>query len=231
MNPFSLNNDPPENLPFHPLRGNMFRLFLENFKLILFFVPFLLLLRIGLVVGNFSLILLALLALIPAGPALAAMYDIGYQLSRQIPSFEMRGFFTSYRANWKQGTATMAIQLPLYAIMILAMMVDGERPVWMMPCLALGCYLLITFSIYSYSQIALVALPLAAIWKNALLLPMATGLTGLLLAALHLALIAAFWAWIGWMSIPFVFLGPATLVAWTSWKLFPKLEEALLRHE
>lgn len=72
---------------------------------------------------------------------------------------------------------------------------------------------------------------LAAIWKNALLLPMATGLTGLLLAALHLALIAAFWAWIGWMSIPFVFLGPATLVAWTSWKLFPKLEEALLRHE
>ena len=98
-------------------------------------------------------------------------------------------------------------------------------------CLILGLLALLEFAILAFSQVALVNLPLKKIWKNALFLIPVMGWRGLGVAALHLLFLAALYQWISVMFLLFLFLGPATLVAWTSWKLFPKLEEALLRHE
>lgn len=211
-----------------PLSGNYYRLLMDNFKLILFFVPFLVCFYIGLAAGMFSILLLGLVLLIPAGPAVAAMYDEGFQIARRIAKYECRGFFESFRGNWKQGCATMALLVPMLSGLLLSFLVTAKRPVWVVVCLALGSYLFISFAIYSFAQIALVALPLRQIWKNSMILIFVCGWRGTLVAAVQMAALAFLYQYIAYASIGVLFLGPALLIAWSAIQLFPKLEAVLV---
>lgn len=211
-----------------PLAGNLYRLLIENFKLILFFIPAVVCFYIGLVGGMFPFLLLGLVLLIPAGPAVAAMYDIGYQIARKLPKHECRTFFESVKLNWKQGIGTMAVLvLPLTALLT-SMLVTAERPAWVVVCLVVGAYLVVSFAIYAFSQIALVALPLSRIWKNSIILIFICGWKGLLVAAVQMAALVVLYEYVSYAFAAFLFLGPALLIAWSAVKLFPRLEEVLV---
>lgn len=214
---------------FGPIRSNLFRLFIDNFKMVLFFLPAVFTLYFGLALGHFGVLLLAVALLIPAGPAVAAMYDVCYQIVRQVPKHEMRPFFASYRANLRQGMATMALLVPFLGALLLSLLVTAQRPVWVIVSLLLGGWLLLCFAVYAFSQVALVALPLTSIWKNAVYLIVLGGWKGALVGAAHLAALAVLYRYMVWASFLFVFLGPALLAAWSAKLLFPRLREVLLR--
>lgn len=219
---------PQPERPRGPLAGNYYRLLMDNFKFILFFIPFMVCFYIGLAAGMFSILLLGLILLIPAGPAIAAMYDEGFQIARRVEKHECRSYFESYRSNWKQGIATMALLVPLLSVLLLSFLVTAERPVWVIVCLVLGSYLLISFTIYSFAQIALVALPLRQIWKNSLILIFVCGWRGVLVAAVQMAALALLYKFIAYAFAAVLFLGPALLITWSAIQLFPKLEAILV---
>lgn len=210
------------------LRGNYYRLLIDNFKFILFFIPALVCFYIGLAAGIFQFLLAGLILLIPAGPAVAAMYDMGYQIARELAGHERRTFFESYRLNFKQGIATMAILVPFLVVLLLSLLVIPERPVWMTVCLLVGGYGLISFAIYAFSQIALVALPLRQIWRNALIMIFIFGWKGLLVAVMQLLALAVLYSFVSYAFAAFLFLGPALLIAWSAALLFPRLNQILV---
>ncbi len=215
--------------PHGRLAGNYDRLLIDNFKLLLFLLPFLICFYIGLAAGMYAVLLIGLLLLIPAGAAVAAMYDEGFQIARRIEKRNRRGFFESCRLNWKQGCATMALLVPMMAVLLLLLLVTVERPVWVIVCLVLGGYLLISFAINSFAQIALVPLSLLQIWKNAVILIFLCGWRGLMAALMQLAALALLYEYIAYASIGLLFLGPALLITWSAMLLFPKLEVILVR--
>lgn len=211
-----------------PLAGNYHRLLMDNFKFILFFIPAFICFYIGLAAGMFPVLLLGLVMLIPAGPAVAAMYDEGYQIARRVDKHECRTFLESYRANWKQGAATMALLVPPLAALLLCLLATAQRPVWVMVCLAVSSYSLISFAIYAFSQIALVNLSLNQIWKNAVILVCLCGWRGLLVAVVQMAALVVLYEYIAYAFAAFLFLGPALLVTWSATQLFPRLETLLV---
>ena len=205
-------------------------LFLTNFKLIPFFVPSMIFLGMMLMFGGIVFLAASLLLLIPAGPALCAMYDISFQLVREVNKHEQRTFFQSYRSNFRQGTLTMAIQLPFIASVLMLLLVQTDKPIWVTVCLILGSLILTMFSILAFSQVALIDLPLKNIWKNALLLIPLTHWRSFLSAAIHLMFLMALYRWIAVTVLLFLFAGPAVLICWTAKTLWPGLEPLLI-HE
>jgi len=206
-------------------------LLLTNFKLIPFFVPSMVCLGMLLMFGGMIFLVAGLLLLIPAGPALCAMYDISFQLVREVNGYERRTFFQSYRFNFRQGAATMAIMLPVIASLLMLMLLQTDKPLWVTSCLILGGIILMMFSVLSFSQIALVDLPLKSIWKNALLLIPLTHWRCFLGAVLHLLFLMALYQWIAVTILLFLFAGPAVLICWTAKTLWPGLESLLVHEE
>lgn len=214
--------------PYHPIWSNFGFLLTTNFKLIIFFIPSLICLYTFLIVGGLVFLAAALVLLLPSGPAVCAMYDIGYQLARQVEKHERRSFFRSYRMNLGQGVATMAVQIPFIAVLLLVLLTGTERPVWVTLCLILGAVMLMMFGALAFSQVALIPLSLGKIWKNAVMLIPLCGWRGLVAAVVQLAYIAVLYQWAGVGVIFFVFVGPALLIVWSATLLWPKLEEILL---
>lgn len=225
------NPNPLEQPPYHPVWNNLMLLFLTNFKLIPFFVPSLICLCLLLLFGGMVFLAGGLLLLLPAGPAICAMYDLSFQLVREIDKHERRTFFQSYRSNFRQGIATMAVQLPFLASLLMLTLVQAEKPLWVTLCLILGSVVLMSFSILSFSQVALVALPLKEIWKNALLLIPLTHWRCLVGAAAHLVFLVVLYRWIAVTVLLFLFAGPAVLICWTAKTLWPGLEPLLVHQE
>lgn len=222
---------PGQEPPYHPIWDNFEFLFLTNFKLIPFFLPSIVALGLFLAFGGGLFLLAALLLLIPAGPAVSAMYDMSYYLIRQVPKYERRTFFRSYRANFRQGCATMAVMLPILASLLLVMMVEGDRPVWVMLCLVLGCVMLMAFAILAFSQIALAELSLTQIWKNSVLLIPLTHWRSLLPAVCQLMFLAVLYNWASVAFLGYLFLGPAMILAWSATVMWPALEQLLVKKE
>lgn len=216
---------------YHPVWSNFYDLFLTNFKLIPFFLPSLICLFLFLFLGGLVFLLAGLLFLLPAAPAIAAMYDLGYQLTREVDKHERRTFFQSYKLNCRQSMATMAVQLPFIGMLILVMLTSAERPVWITLCVMLGCILLMTFGALAFSQIALVDLPLGKLWQNAILLIPLCSWRGILVAVVQLVFIALLYQYIAVTFLLYLFAGPAVLIVWSSKTLWPKLEELLLDSE
>ena len=225
------NPNPQEQPPYHPVWNNVMLLFLTNFKLIPFFIPSIVCMGLMLMFGGMIFFAAGLLLLLPAGPAITAMYDVSYQLVREIDRHERRRFFQSYRSNFRQGIATMAIQLPFIASLLMLMLVQMEKPLWVTIFLILGGVLLMMFSILAFSQVALVDLPLKDIWKNALLLIPLTHWRSLVGALAHLVFLMALYRWIAVTVLLFLFAGPAVLICWTAKTLWTGLEPLLLSHE
>lgn len=217
--------------PYHAVWSNFGLLFVTNFKLIPFLIPSLVCLAHFLMFGGMIFFVGALVLLLPAGPAVAAMYDVGYQLSRRLDKHERRSFLESYRLNFRQGVGNMALLLPFIAYLLLLMLVQGERPVWVTLCLILGSVLVMAFAILSFSQIALVQLPLRTIWKNALYLIPVTHWRCLLGAAAQILYLAALYQWLSATFLFFLFGGPAVVICWTAKGLWPGLEPVLVREE
>lgn len=211
------------------LTGNYYRLLMDNFKLILFFVPAMVCFYVGLAAGMFSVLPLGLVLLIPAGPAVAAMYDEGFQIARRVDRYACRGFFESYRLNWKQGCEAMLLLLPMLLLLLLSMLVTAQRPVWVTVLLVIGGYLLVSFAMYSFAQIALVSLPMGQIWKNALLLIFVCGWRGVLVAAVQMVSFLILYRLIAYAFAAVLFLGPALLITWSAAELLPQLTKALVR--
>lgn len=225
------NPNPQEQPPNHPIWNNFMLLFLTNFKLIPFFVPSIICLVVLLLFGGIIFLAAGLLFLIPAGPAICAMYDISFQLVREVNRHERRTFFQSYRSNFLQGTVTMTILLPVIASLLMLMLIQTDKPLWVTICLILGSMILMMFSILAFSQIALVDLPSKSIWKNALLLIPLTHWRCFLGAAMHLIFLVALYRWIAVTVLLFLFAGPAVLICWTAKTLWPGLEPLLVHEE
>lgn len=219
---------PDAELSYHPIRSNFMDLFLANFKLIPFFLPSIVLLLSFLITGALLYLAGGLLLLIPAAPAVTAMYDLGYQLTREIPKHERRGFWGSYRMNFRQSSATMAVQLPLWAMLVIVLIAGTERPAVITLCVVLGCLMLLAFSILSFSQIALVDLSLRKIWKNAVMLIPLCPLQALGTALVQLLFIAMLYKYIAVTFLFYLFAVPTLLIVWSAKTLWPKLEELLL---
>ena len=219
---------PDAELPYHPIRSNFMELFLSNFKLIPFFLPSIVLLLSFLITGALLYLVSGLLMLIPAAPAVTAMYDYGYQLTREVPKHERRGFFKSYRMNFIQSAATMAIQLPIWAMLLIILIAGTERPAVITLCVVLGCLMLLAFSVLAFSQIALVNLPLGKIWKNAVMLIPLCPLQALGTALAQLLCLWMLYRYIAVTFLLFLFGGPALLIVWSAKTLWPRLEELLL---
>lgn len=220
---------PDAEPPYHPVWSNFMELFLANFKLVPFFLPSIVLLISFLITGALLYLAAGLLLLVPAAPAVTAMYDYGYQLTREIPKHERRGFFKSYRLNFKQSAATMAVLLPVWAMMLIILIAGTERPALITLCVLLGCLMLMAFSVLSFSQIALVDLPLTKIWKNAIMLIPLCPLQSLGTALLQLLFLAALYQYIAVTLLFYLFAVPTMLIVWTCSTLWPKLEALLLR--
>lgn len=235
MSLFSKQNSPPPppngTEEYHPLWSNFELLFLTNFKLIPFFMPSIVAMGLFLAFGGGLFLLAALVLLLPAGPAVCAMYDLSYQLCREVPKHERRGFFASYRLNLKQGIGTMAVQLPVILLLLMLLLIQGEKPLWVTLCLILGSLMVMAFSVLAFSQAALVELPLGRIWANALYLIPLTHWRSLIPAAVHLLYLAVLYQWMGWAFLMYLFLGPAMLIAWSANILWPALESILIRGE
>lgn len=224
--------EPPPDAepPYHAVWSNLGLLFLTNFKLIPFFVPSLICLYLLLLLGGMIFLVGGLLLLLPAGPAITAMYDVSYQLARKVGKHKRRSFLQSYRSNFRQGVVTMAVQLPFIGYLLLLLLMP-EKPPWVTLCLLLGGVALMAFSILAFSQVALVELPLGSLWKNALLLIPLTHWRVLAGAAAHLLYLAALYQWVAATFLFFLFLGPAMLICWTAKTLWPGLEPLLVRQE
>lgn len=218
---------PDRDPVYHPIWNNLIPLVFTNLSFILFFLPTLICLYLFLMTGGLIFLAGGLLLLIPAGPAVAALYDNGYQIVREIPKPARRGFFASYRANFAQGCGAMAVLLPLLALLVFPL-VAQEKPVWVTVCLLLSLYLTILFAALAFSQIALVALPLKQILKNSLLLPVGMGWRGLLVPAAQLLFFALVYRYIAWGFLFLLILGPAVLLTWSCKLLWPKLKALLL---
>lgn len=220
---------PPNAEPaYHPIWSNFGFLFLTNFKLIPFFLPSMILLGFFLVFGGLLFLVGALLLLIPAGPAVTAMYDVGYQLVRELPKYESRTFWQSYRSNFRQGAVNMAVMLPVIMLLMLLMLTEAEKPLWVTLCLMLGNVILTAFSALSFSQIALVELPLGKIWKNAVLMIPLTRWRAIAAALAQIAFLAVLYQWVSVAFLMYLFAGPALLLAWSAHILWPSLEELLI---
>lgn len=213
---------------YHPIWSNFSELFLTNFKLIPFFLPSLILLFCFLFFGGLVFLAGGLLLLLPAGPAVAAMYDQGYQLTRRMDKHERRTFFQSYKLNLRQGIANMAVQLPFAAMLVIISFAEVERPVWVNLCVILGAVLLMAFGVFSFSQIALVDLSLKEIWKNSVFLIPMTTWRAIAAGVAQLLFILIFYQYIAVTFLLYLFGGPALLIVWSSMILWPRLEELLL---
>lgn len=226
-----LTNSPVPPERYHPVWSNFEAIFLNNFKLIPFFLPSIV--SFGLFLGYGGLLFFAgaLVLLIPAGPAVCAMYDVSYQFARELPGYERRGFFKSYRMNFRQGAATMAVMTPVIALLLMLLLTEAEKPLWVTLCLILGGLMLMAFGILAFSQVALVALPVGQIWKNALLLIPLTHWRCLVPAAMHLVFLAVLYQWMAVAFLLYLFLGPAMLIAFSAHLLWPRLEQVLLDGE
>lgn len=219
---------PVTDLPYSPVRSNFMELIVTNFKLIPFLLPSLILLMAFLFSGGLIFLAGALLLLLPAAPAVVAMYDMGYQLTREVPRYERRGFLQSYKLNFWQSAGAMAVQLPFIAMTVIITFATEERPVWVSLCVILGSVLLMAFGAISFSQIALVDLPLAKILKNAIFLIPLTKWRAVLAGAVQLAFILLLCQYIAVTILLFLFAGPAVLITWSAKILWPSLEETLL---
>lgn len=219
---------PDAELPYGPIRSNFMDLFLTNFILVPFFLPSIVLLVSFLITGALLYLVGALLLLIPAAPAVTAIYDLGYQLTREVPKHERRSFFQSYKLNFKQSAATMAIQLPLWAMLLIVLIAGTEQPAFITLCVILGCLMLMAFSILSFSQIALVDLPLGKLWKNAVMLIPLCPLPILGTALVQLLFLYLFYEFIAVTFLLYLFGVPTLMLVWTAKTLWPKLEELLL---
>lgn len=227
---FHSNANASAQVKSHPVWGNFMLLFLTNFMLISFFLPSMICLGMMLMFGGWIFFWAGLVLLIPAGPALCAMYDISFQLVREVNGYERRTFLQSYRSNLRQGAATMALQLPVIALVIL-MLLRTDKPLWVSLCLILGSLILMMFSILSFSQIALIDLPIRRIWNNALLLIPLTHWRCILGAVLHLLFLVVLYRQISVTILLFLFAGPAVLICWTANTLWPGLEPLLIHKE
>lgn len=215
-------------LPYHPVWSNFMELIVTNFKLIPFLLPSLILLLCFLFFGGLVFLAGALLLLLPAAPALVAMYDVGYQLTREVDKHDRRKFLESYRLNFKQSVSAMAVQLPFIAMMVIISFAAVERPIWVNLCVILGSVLLMAFGVLSFSQIALVDLPLKKILKNALFLIPMTTWRGITAGVAQLLFIILLYQYIAVTIILFLFAGPAVLIVWSCKILWPGLEATLL---
>lgn len=218
---------PPET-EAGPIRENFFTIFMHNFAFIPFFLPGMFFAWLYLAAGGWIAFVLALLLLIPAGPAVAAMYDIAFTWVGRDSARPHRDFLESYKLNFRQGALTMAVSLPFLAVILISLMLRN-RPGWMLVTIAAGAFFLTAFWILSFSQIALVDLSLPQIWKNAVYLIPLMGLKGLWATLLHLIFFAVLYRWLGVTFLLFLFMGPALLVTYTANSIFPRLKELLVR--
>ncbi len=212
---------------YHPVRSNISTIISTNFRLIAFFLPSLLSFLAFLYLGGLVFLMAALLLLLPAGPAVAATYDIGYQLCMHSDGTVPRSFMRSYKMNCKQGIALMAVQLPFLALLVTVLIAQVQRPLWLNLCLLLSGLLLMAFSIMAFSQIALIEMPLGRILKNSLvLIPLSTWRC-LLPAVVQTGFVVLLFPMLAVMILLFVCAGPALLIVWSCSLLWPVMEQVI----
>lgn len=209
---------------YHPVWSNFATIASINFRLILFFLPAFLSFFCFLTLGGLIFLLAGLLLLLPAGPAVAAMYDVCYQMNMDESGTLFRPFMQSYRLNLRQGIAAMAVQLPFMAMLILVMIAPVERPVVLNVCVLISALMLLGFGNLTYSQIALIEKPLGSILKDSLLLIPRANWRVLLPALGQLVFIILLYPFLLVMIMLFIFAGPALLIAWSAKALWPVME-------
>ena len=209
------------------LPGNLPHLFMENFKLLGFFLPSILCLLAFLLLGGLVFLLAALLLLLPAAPALAAMYDICYQMLLGIPDEERCRFMESYRLNARQGIASLAVTLPLMVLPLFVLAVPNQLPMPVVLSVLVGCLLAQTFSVLTFSQIVLTDKPLKEIWKTALMIIPLTGWRGIAAAMLQLVFLAATVQYLPIMFFVAALGGSALLMVFSCKILWPVMERLL----
>ena len=212
---------------YHPVRSNLSTIISTNFRFILFLLPSLLSFLAFLYLGGLVFLLAAALFLLPAGPAVAAVYDTGYQLCMHNDGTVPRSFMRSYKMNFKQGVAAMAVQLPFLGMLVTVLIAQIERPLWLDLCVLLSGILLMSFSIFTFSHIALIEMPLSRILKNSLaLIPLATW-RSFLTAAVQAGFVVLLFPFLAVMILLFVFAGPALLIVWSCHILWPVMEQVI----
>lgn len=211
---------------YHPVWSNFSQLFVINFKFIPFFLPSLVCMTLFFGIGGLIFPLAALLFLLPAGPAVAAMYKTGYRMV-SAEGGEGPGFLRLYRLHLRQGLAAMAVQLPFLAMLGMVLLAGEGLPFWVTLCVMLSFVLLMAFGALTFSQIVLTDAPLTAMWKNAPVLILAVSWRSILTALVQLlfaALVCRFFP----VALPlYVIAGPAVLIVWSCKTLWPRLEELL----
>lgn len=213
--------------PSGRLLGNLPFLFMENFKLIGFFLPSMVCLLAFLLLGGLVFLLGALLLLLPAAPALSAMYDICYQILLDIPDGERSRFMESYRLNARQSIASLALTLPLMILPLVVLVVPNQLPMPVLLSVLVGCLLAQTFSVLAFSQIVLTDKPLKEIWKTALMIIPLTGWRGIAAAMLQLVFLAAMVQYLPIMFFVAALGGSALLMGFSCKILWPAMERLL----
>ncbi len=225
--------EPQKESKFHPVIANWFSLFLDNFGLILTLAPALVLLYLYLMVGSAFFLLGMTVALLLAGPAFTAIFCHGYEIARRV--YQRKGFVAAYVSSIWQSVATMfLVGLAITQwILCSTVLTDSEAgmPIFIGICLFVEGYLIVSFAILSFSQIALVDLPLGKLWKNSLFLIPLTGKKGILVTLITMAFFAVVYTWISYLFLLVLFLGPTLLAAWIAYTLWPTLEKILVEEQ
>lgn len=209
---------------YHPVWSNFATIASINFRLILFLLPSFLSFFCFLALGGLVFLLAALLFLLLAGPAVAAMYDVCYQMNMDENGTIFRPFKQSWKLNFRQGVAAMAVMLPFLAMLILVMIAPVQRPVILNLCVLLSALVLVSFADLTFSQIALIDKPLAAIFKDSLFLIPRASWRVLVPALGQLVFLVLLYPLLPVMVMLFIFSGPGLLIAWSARTLWPVME-------
>lgn len=214
------------------LLPNLTNLLLNNLCFVLTCVPVFLFMELTLQTGGLIFLVGVWLFMALLFPGLSALYHRSYDYTRRIAPSVRTSFFSFFYKNFKPAALTGIFLGFLWTLNFLYLLM-GQ--IWMEA--SSSFYILVLFLLFLTSyytvmvmvQLSLFELPLKAVFKNALLLIPSCSWRGLIPTILQLIFLLFLFQNLN-LGLMLVFLGiPGILTSITSWLLWPRLSQILLR--
>ncbi len=139
-------------------------------------------------------LVLNLLAAIPFGPAVAAMYRLTMQMARDVPFFTFHEFKKAYKQDFKQGAVSMVILAALFDAILFNIYLLGtveSYPQFTLIMLMFSIVMWFALLNAIYQQIAMLELTMGNIWRNAVLMIVVSGWRGWIVVLIDTVLFIA----------------------------------------
>lgn len=165
---------------FEILEERFMDLIRVNLITVLFLIPSIGCLGVGIYMKDVRLLPLGILFLVCAGPAITAMNRICMRMVLRMHYWIWDDYKKCVKQEWRASMSLTLLLSILWGILIYAIFlilaVENGMPFFLFLFFVIYIYLLTGFTIFSYQQLAMVDLPLKSILTNAVLLIFSGGL-------------------------------------------------------